>query len=340
MTMPSVHEAEKIEAAPPRTSTWPVVLGVLSIVAGFQAMRLLGPMSPTLLKYLLRRYSQGGLGAIVTAFPMSSLLLLGVCACTAALGILAGVLLLLRRRVALVLHWLYGLAAVAAQAMFVEAVLQGAGNGTQIYGLFSRVGLCLVYPVLVTVWFSRRGVRRQMRFWRRRAGRMASKPADPLWPAVVGALALYWGAIGALSALLAGIGSFLPPAYSRIHTDFVPGWERLAAALCMLILAVLSVAWGVLLRRRRRAGAALCWAFIVGSLIFALASPVLAFVRWIELVGDLRFVLDEVISVSSRSVALLAWPAFLLIWLARPKIRAQVRSWGRGASPVVPEVSS
>ncbi|HUU58338.1 MAG TPA: hypothetical protein VMZ50_02240, partial [Phycisphaerae bacterium] len=44
MTMPSVHQLEPIEAAPSRTSTWPVVLGVLSIIGGYHALTSLRGM--------------------------------------------------------------------------------------------------------------------------------------------------------------------------------------------------------------------------------------------------------------------------------------------------------
>ncbi|HUU23113.1 MAG TPA: hypothetical protein VM389_11330, partial [Phycisphaerae bacterium] len=105
---------------------------------------------------------------------------------------------------------------------------------------------------------------------------------------------------------------------------------------------VLSIVWGALLRRRARVGVALCWLYVAGAIVLAFALPIsgiLAAVAIMEKLGG-GYLLDGAALLAIRTLAVLAWPAFLLIWLARPKIRAHVRSWGRGASPVILEVPS
>jgi hypothetical protein len=255
------------------------------------------------------------------------LVFLGLSMCAGLLAVLAGVLLLLRRRAALVLHWLYALAGVATIALFLGvhgwqlATRRHGGVSWHDYDELTRAGAGLVYPVLVMIWFGRFTVRRHVRSWRTRAGRIASKPAGPIWPAVLGVLAVYWGATGALSSSLSLVGriAWLDESGGR----WGPLWgSALAVADCAMVgLAVLSIVWGALLLRRKRAGAVLCWVYIVAGVIVipVVVAPVV--MRWGSRFGGTTYP-GAVPGTASRAVMLLPWLVFLLVWLARPRIRA------------------
>ncbi|HET6427175.1 MAG TPA: hypothetical protein VFJ30_02110 [Phycisphaerae bacterium] len=342
MTMPSLHEAEQIEAATPRTSVWPVVLGVLSIVEGLEAMRLSGDFSRlSTVGGVVRCVSEGRFDLIVAFFGVSGLFYIGLSFCPGILGVLGGALLLLRQRVALVLHWLYALAEVAVIAVFLTDVraleMRYTPNGA-LYGLLTRAGLRLLYPMLVMIWFSRPAVWGHARHWRTRAGRMASRPAGPTWPVVLGALAVYWGATGMLGSSLAlGISM----ARDRRSFDWNVYRGTTMADCFMLGPAALSIIAGALLWRRKRAGIALCWAYILAGLIVPLGALVptancLINAAGTEFLGRVwrasgwELLIDRTL----HTLKLLAWPTVLLIWLARAKVRAQVRSWGQPRSGV------
>jgi len=348
MTMPSVQEPQRIKATTPRTSVWPVVLGVLSILGGYQAMRLFETGSPGSLVFLVRRFSQGGLDAVLRIFPLWSMFFIGLSALAAGLGIVGGVLLLRRRRAGVVLLWLYALSMAAAVVLFVTGLARSlAGQGPitmprYYYNLFVNAGLGLAYPVLVIVWLSRRSVRRHARGWRTREGRMKSRPPGPIWHGVVGTLALYWGAKKVLVSLLVLAGTFVPVRSGEDPwLSFLGAWEHLVFGSASLALGVLSIAWGVLLRRRKRAGVILCWVYVAGGALFAFASLIPGLLellpRWTI---SLELTLNVALALGDRFLNLLIWPAFLLVWFTRPKVRAHVRSWRRGAPPVAAEVPS
>ncbi|HUU23114.1 MAG TPA: hypothetical protein VM389_11335 [Phycisphaerae bacterium] len=342
MTMPSVQEPQRIKATTPRTSVWPVVLGVLSIVAGIDAMGLFGiPPAGSFLD-LGRRFAQGGFPAALEDLGgWWGLACVASFACGGMLAVLAGVMLLLRRRAALVLHWLYALGVLGGVGLLLVFVLGPEVEGVParfLFRILTPMAMGLIYPVLVMVWFSRPSVRRHMRLWRSRAKRAASRPAGPIWPTVLGTLALYWGATGAMGALLAGIGLLLPLKGPGLH-GMSYGWYNHAVGWGWLVLSGLSVAWGILLRRRRPAGVVLCWVYVAGAVMCALGTPIPAVVRIIEIRWkfDAWFLLQGAASLGARTLGMLAWPVFLLIWFARPGIRAQVRSWRAGPPPPVPE---
>ena len=317
-------------------------------MAGYRAMHLFGfgPPGPRFVAYLARRISQGGIGAFV-GMPLVWVPLF-FAACAAVLGLLGGVMLLLRRRVALLLHWLYALAAAGGVAMlavpFIETWSRGGtmcANVSQgIYDLIMMAGLALVYPVLVMAWFSRPAVRRHVRSWRSRQGRMASRPPGPIWPAVLGTLALYWGATGALSSSLGLVERIAWPEQWGIRLTWHTGWRLVAAECALLVLAGLSVVWGILLRQGKRAGVTLAWVYAVGGLAYALAWPAPIIALWMGTVskGNVWLLQDAFFTVGTRTMTLLICPVFLLVWLARPKIRAQVRSWGTKRTPAATSV--
>ncbi|HUU23189.1 MAG TPA: hypothetical protein VM389_11710, partial [Phycisphaerae bacterium] len=118
MTMPSVHEAHPIEAAPPRTSVWPVVLGVLSIVAGFDATRAFAFASPADIEKTAWRLLRSGFGSTMAALDPWITVCLASFVFAGVLGVLAGAMLLLRRRAALVVHWLCAAAFLGALGVF------------------------------------------------------------------------------------------------------------------------------------------------------------------------------------------------------------------------------
>lgn len=335
-TVPPVLEVNPTLEGRPTTSTWPVVLGVLSIIAGLEAMRLYGHFDPLCTATgVARCIGEGRFDLLIGYFGVGGLFYIGLSLCAGVLGIVGGILLLLRRRISLVLHWLYALAQVAALSLFVTDRLQWRYRAPYLllYDPLTRVGLSLVYPVLVMVWFSRPAVWRHARLWRRRAGRMASKPAGPIWPVVLGALTVYWGATGVLASSRA-LGLSMACDLKSFRWNVYYGTTM--ADRVMLGPAALAIISGALLWRRKRAGAALCWLYIAAALIMPLRALVPTLNCLVDAAGTgfLRMVWRQsgpelLIRRTLHTVKLLAWPVFLMIWLARPKIRAQVRSWGR-----------
>jgi len=321
-----------------KTSVWPVVLGVLSIIAGFRAISVFGIVQAEFLVGLARQLIQGDFGGAMGKFEAWDIVCLSSFGCGGILGVLAGVMLLLRRRAALVLHWLYAAGVAGGAGVLIVFVLlpdKGSTEAKLLFRVLTRLAVGLAYPLLVMVWFSRPAVWRHGWTWRTRAGRLASRPVGPIWPTVLGTLGLYWGAVGAVAALLAGIGLLLP---LRGHNlpDMLRGWPTHVQAWGSLVLSGLSIAWGVLLRRRRRVGVVLCWVFLVGSAVCTLGTPLPAVLRVLRIWSkfDAWFLLQAAVSLAVRILPLLVWPTFLLIWLSRPKIRAQVRSWGQPRSGV------
>ena len=103
----------------------------------------------------------------------------------------------------------------------------------------------------------------------------------------------------------------------------------------MLLPAALSIVCGALLWRRKRAGMVLCWVYIVAGLIVPLAALVPTITCLIDAAGTeclgrvwRQSGLELVIGRTIHTVMLLIWPAFLLVWFARTKVRAQVKAWG------------
>jgi len=312
---------------------WPTVIGTLSILSGAWGIVESAPGA-----FMSAWSTAGELWA--GNFSLRSVLGLhavGSAAWTGQylVGILAGILLLRGRRGAVVLHWAFAVVAVVAVTLmalgfggFVQ--LMGTSPGNLIITTCSMGASWLVdlaYPLFAFIWFCRTSVRRRVRAWRTPAGRAASAPAEAIWPTVLGIAALVLGGaalLHALTFLLGGItrvvmvGRFPAPIGGSVIR-----WTDLP------VRALLVAAGWLLLRRR--------WAGVVCALVYAVYSLLdvgtkSAFViRFYEAnqASD-RAMTPWLLVQSFQLISLLAPAVFLIVWFARPRIRAEVRSWGAG----------
>ncbi|HET6427174.1 MAG TPA: hypothetical protein VM389_11340 [Phycisphaerae bacterium] len=346
MTMPSVHEAQPIEAAPPRTSTWPVVLGVLSVLAGYESMTLLGGVGSPGGAALLRGMMAGDFSSLKRMdadMPLAAAASL----CAGAAGIAGGIMLLRRRPSALWLHWVYALARIAV-ALGCMTMYQQALAGLQdrspevwsrmMYRIATSQAMGLLYPIFVLVWFGQQSVIRHVAVWRTQGGRAASRPAGPVWPTVLGVMALIAGGQGLLQAELQLLGMVLFPWPEPGDLDARVQSATLLWTSPGALLSVLSLVWGTLLLRRR--GSARVWCIVQAVASIAMAGALPLILTWTGWFADSPNRLDSILWTIMASALTAAWAVFLLVWFARPRIRAQVRSWGRGASPPAAEVPS
>ncbi|HET6427172.1 MAG TPA: hypothetical protein VFJ30_02095, partial [Phycisphaerae bacterium] len=118
-----------------------------------------------------------------------------------------------------------------------------------------------------------------------------------------------------------------------VHTAGFIWWICPRAAL-----SALSLVWGVLLLRHRRSARVWCIVHATGSLVLTVSFPLIQ-----TMTGSFPPVVNRLVlivgMITSSAIGAI-WPVFLLVWFTRPKVRAHVRSWGRGASPVILEVPS
>jgi hypothetical protein len=299
---------------------WPKVLGVLSIFLAGQALFEGAQMDVPFAPLAISRLAAAGLSVENEELALSCLVLLSGIAAH-LLVILAGVLLLRRKRIAGALH------VVAA----VVIILTAPGRGCTIVALLAdpvRAALAwayslkmILYSVFLLVWFSRARVRKQLRRWRYRRPR--PEAPEPAWPTVLAAVSIAWGASAFADVLTAIL--YTAAAWSKASGN--P--QLFVFLLGTPVLGVMAVlAGGKLLARNPRASA---WhrALAVATLALLLIHALCCARHLATRAGSWRpaFVAVSVVSWAIGAIWLLAYPVFLLIWFARPKIRAQVRSW-------------
>lgn len=169
----------------------------------------------------------------------------------------------------------------------------------------------------------------------------APQPRRTTWPNVLGILSIVLGALGVLTYGAGGIELILTgptvPA-SAPHADAI-GVGELVSNLVHCLLAVLLLAAGIQLVRRRPAARRLYIVWAVLRTAAALGGTVVAYLMMQALIQDeqangttsadvVRFM--EVYGLATLVIALLwslALPIFALIWFNRPKIRQEMRRW-------------
>jgi len=319
-----------VPTAPPAGGpVWPEVIGVLSIVIGGERLvsaagGMIGSLVGQVLKGTMPNLPRLG------SFAWQLAVVHGTRNLACMLLVAAGVLLLRRRRVTVPLHWMAAAGTLIAQVLLLGFYVRLFPFRTAPEPSWTRMlpasvsgTVQLGYPVFAVVWFLRGSVRRQMRSWRSGQGRRAARHVGIAWPAVLAALVI----VNAGQGLLLWAAS-LPVGLSRWFWTQETGLHAVAFGMYMLdppmwVLAIIG-AW--LLGRRRRAGVACLLIYAGVRLIPSLSLPVLAAVTTAP-----RQHLWKVLP-SSIVTAILwaALPVFLLIWLSRPKVRWQVRSWRTG----------
>ena len=174
-------------------------------------------------------------------------------------------------------------------------------------------------------------------------------PPQRAWPMVIGIIAIILGVLGALGGC---IGLTFTP-FLGLMDNIVPPEEApqleglaemvpslLATAFAGLVIAVLLLMGGIGLVRRRRWGVTACLTWAVVKMVYVVAN---AFIGY--LVNQAQFeAMQSDPNLQNLPMGFfpamgavgscfgIAWgwilPIFMLIWLTRPGIRAEVREWG------------
>jgi hypothetical protein len=166
------------------------------------------------------------------------------------------------------------------------------------------------------------------------------------WPGVIGTISIVFGAMAMLGGVATLFGPLLMSWIRNIGGAETAGafaamdkwewWTYLSGALGFGVAAVLLAGGIGLVRRRPRSrGVLLTWA-AMKLVLGGVASVMGAFIQW-----DIQSANAQSASVPPGMVWgmvvvslvigfawLAALPIFMLIWLTRPKIKAEIRSWG------------
>lgn len=180
-------------------------------------------------------------------------------------------------------------------------------------------------------------------------------PSGSSWPGVIGVIAIVLGSLG----ILGGLWGLLAPLVTDAMASFVPpeqratlevakrwqAWTYVYSILSALLAVLLLVAGTRLLRRRASArGTCLAWAAL--KMLFVIAQAIVTALIQRETLAQMadlgtlpNMPAFATIMQSAALVLVIVWgwalPIFLLIWLARPKIRAEIATWDvPTASPV------
>ncbi|MHC4065481.1 MAG: hypothetical protein ACYSUI_13430 [Planctomycetota bacterium] len=183
------------------------------------------------------------------------------------------------------------------------------------------------------------------------------RPEQPSnWPKVVGIIGIVLGALAILGGCWGAVSPFVVTALQdavetaapqgqpsplagleimQQHKAWTIGSQLVAMALATLLL---FVGLGLVRRRRRSVSAATYWAVL--KLLFAVVYPILSYrvmkpamdevVQQTSTVPGMGGTLFEGIMWLSVVFSILwysAFPVFLLIWLNRSKIKAEVADW-------------
>ena len=331
---PSVSPPTGDPMQAPQRPAWPSVIGVLSIVLSAHALFESGGGLRSMAIVAALRIIQGSAAANQPLVAGERLAAVYV-ACSTVLALLlavAAVLTLRRRQIGRTLHIIWALLAVAdalAYSWMCPHVLSDPFRGWYIARAISGSVLGLVYPIFLLVWFSTAKHRRQARWWRTTEGRALAKPVRPVWPTVLGVLAIVTGARASADVLTT---SAIWLHYLLIGSEPLRTLAWPAGALLAPSLAgwVLLIGAGVLLLRRRQAGAICHVIFAAVRGMLVVAGPWLSllwlpeqFRAQLDTLDIVRIVLPWLL----WSLPYLVYPMFLLVWFHRPKIRMQVRQW-------------
>ncbi len=308
---------------------WPRVIGVLSIVRGASHLAGSAGSGIQMVGWLMSqvmatgRPSLSGIdtlgGAGMGAGNIASMVL-----------VVAGVLLLRRRRLTIHLHWLCAaLTAVGGVLWALLYIRVRSGMAEPRWGILVNVAVGSVirraYPVFVIVWLCRKPVRRQMRAWRTRAGRVAARHIGIAWPAVLGVLAMVGAGTHLVGWLFRFAGGLLFVGEWAPTGNSLAEWALFAVVLAELPVRLVEATGGWLLVRRHRGGGACLLIYAVTWLALSLAHPAISLALYAARGGyPLRSVAGAIV----YALLAAAFPVFLLVWFARPKIRAQVGAWG------------
>ena len=319
------------QTKPPDRPVWPAVIGILSMVFGGMSICAFGgPLRSFALRAALSgRYLQVGNHRLALAYVACS-------TWVSVLAIVAGWLLFRHRRISRTLYFIWVPLDIVCSLAYIyvsDEVLEPFQ--TLRYSLPAAI-VSIGLNVIIVIWLVAPKHRKHMRAWRSPKGRANSKPTGPIWPTVLGVLAVVMAAEGL--AVIVGyyaVGPFQEPPLWWLSEQ--QKGMALAAMIAWACCFALQLTAGILLLRRRRA-TAIChgiFAALYGILIvinpclsILLAPDFPALRDKLGLLGMLPYVAIGV----AWKIPFLVYPIFLLIWFNRRTIRQQVRQWSAARS--------
>jgi hypothetical protein len=172
----------------------------------------------------------------------------------------------------------------------------------------------------------------------------STSPPHPRWPRVIGTIGIILGVVIFLDQIddlwmqLTWTEEdwrlILSPEMAALMAAALrpTGWP-LASTVIQMGFGVLLVVGSLGLRRRRRSGVSLCrlWAWL--AIAWAVAD--IGWAAWLlsRYSGDIPGVSlvswqsAAALGIGFALVLLLSYPVFLLVWLARPEVKAEYSSW-------------
>lgn len=182
----------------------------------------------------------------------------------------------------------------------------------------------------------------------------ALPPPRPVWPMVIGIIAIVFGSLAALGgawgvlgiALMGWLPSVMPkpPAGQPDPTQFMTAilaWQPwlIAVSVATLLIAIWLLTGGIMLIKRRAAARMALISWAIAKMALVLASVAVnyhvqqaQFAAMQQAGGPMSGMAAIMSAVGVVSIALgVIWgwilPVFMLIWFARPRIARQVRAW-------------
>lgn len=171
-----------------------------------------------------------------------------------------------------------------------------------------------------------------------------SNPSAAGWPRVVGTIGIVLGVLiflDQLDDLWLGLTwteehwrRFLSAEMAAFMAAALrpTGWQ-LASTVIQVALGIMLVVGSIRLHRRRRSGVSLCrsWSWLaIAWVVIEIGWAIWLLSRYGEAIPSMSAVSWQAAAafgVSLALVMLLAYPVFLLVWLARPDVKAEYVSW-------------
>ncbi len=169
-----------------------------------------------------------------------------------------------------------------------------------------------------------------------------------VWPGILGTISIVLGALASAASAWQAVGPFfmdlflnMMPEETRAqlssYTESI--WTQVAVGLVALAAAVVLIVAGVRLVQRRRVAVPLLWTWIVLKTLAAFATTAMTlylqkiqFEATASQTAAMPAGVTTIILVATGVLTLgwyLLYPAFIAVWILRPKIRAEVRGWSR-----------
>lgn len=172
----------------------------------------------------------------------------------------------------------------------------------------------------------------------------STSPPYPRWPRVIGTIGIVLGVLiflDQIDDLWMGLTwteedwrrFFSPEMAALMATALRPAGWQLASTVIQMGLGILLVVGSLGLHRRLRFGLSLCrsWAWLaIAWVIIDIGWDIGQLSRYRGEIPGLPIVSWQTaaaLGIGFAVVLLLAFPVFLLVWFARPEVRAEYSSW-------------